>query len=260
MLNIYINCSSLQILDLPSELITLLISEWLDVRSLITLDAAISSEATRLRWLSILSTIRHQKALESWGHTHESLQWMSTRHVGIKSITIKRFECIKENTFTGFKMQCLQRFGSSQYESYSDTSYHTIDACLQALSNGCPNLSSIRLGEFVNPTLESMDRLHEGCPLLKRIESGRAVASRREWHAPSDYRSRVFVRYTIITLLEKRRHIKIESCPGRDINVARRIENELYFRADNKEEYSDITTLKTRLKLLASHVMSNLSK
>ena len=65
---------------LSDDLQILLLSFWLDVRSLTTLDVAISSRRLRPSWLTVLRCLRSD-AVDNWGHSMLSLMWLSKRGI-----------------------------------------------------------------------------------------------------------------------------------------------------------------------------------
>ena len=57
-----------------------------DIRSLATLDVAISSHALRLFWMMLLQRLR-SPAVDGWGHSLSSLMWLSRR--GIRALRVQ---------------------------------------------------------------------------------------------------------------------------------------------------------------------------
>ena len=64
----------------------LVLSLWLDVRSLTTLDVAVSSRRLRPSWLTVLRCLRSD-AMDNWGHSLSSLMWLSKR--GIRASRVR---------------------------------------------------------------------------------------------------------------------------------------------------------------------------
>ena len=73
---------------LSDDLLILLLSHWLDVRSLITLDVAVSSRTLRPTWLTVLRCLRSD-AMDNWGHSLSSLMWLSTRGIRASRVEMK---------------------------------------------------------------------------------------------------------------------------------------------------------------------------
>ena len=58
----------------------LFLSEWVDMRSLINLDIAVSSNASRPYWMVLLHSIR-SGIIDDWGHSISSLMWLTKRGI-----------------------------------------------------------------------------------------------------------------------------------------------------------------------------------
>ena len=71
---------------LSDDLQILLLSLWLDVHSLTSLDVAVSSRRLRPCWLTVLRCLRSD-AMDSWGHSLSSLMWLSKR--GIRASRVR---------------------------------------------------------------------------------------------------------------------------------------------------------------------------
>ena len=65
---------------LSDDLQVLFLSRWLDVRSLVTLDAAVSSHRLRPYWLTLLRCL-NSAATDDWDHSSSSLNWLSRRGI-----------------------------------------------------------------------------------------------------------------------------------------------------------------------------------
>ena len=73
---------------LSDDLQNLVLSLWLDVRSLTTLDVAISSRRLRPSWLTVLRCLRSD-AMDNWGHSLSSLMWLSKRGIRASRLQMK---------------------------------------------------------------------------------------------------------------------------------------------------------------------------
>ena len=73
---------------LSDDLQILVLSLWLDVRSLTTLDVAVSSRTLRPTWLTVLRCLRSD-AMDNWGHSLSSLMWLSTRGIRASRVEMK---------------------------------------------------------------------------------------------------------------------------------------------------------------------------
>ena len=65
---------------LSDDVLILLLSLWVDVRSLATLDVAVSIHRLRRSWLMVLRCLK-SVALDEWGHSLSSLVWLSKRGI-----------------------------------------------------------------------------------------------------------------------------------------------------------------------------------
>ena len=65
---------------LSDDLQRFFLSLWLDVRSLLTLDVAVSSDTLRPRWMMLLQTLK-SPAMDDWNHSMESVMWLSRRGI-----------------------------------------------------------------------------------------------------------------------------------------------------------------------------------
>ena len=73
---------------LSDDLQILSVSFWLDVRSLSTLDVAISCHRLRLCWIKLLQCLR-SPAVDDWGHSLWSLMWLSRRRIRASRVQMK---------------------------------------------------------------------------------------------------------------------------------------------------------------------------
>ena len=71
---------------LSDDLQIIVLSLWLDVPSLTTLDVAVSSRRLRPSWLTVLRCLRSD-AIDNWGHSMSSLIWLSKR--GIRASQVR---------------------------------------------------------------------------------------------------------------------------------------------------------------------------
>ena len=73
---------SLLMCTLSDDLCTLLLSDWLDVRGLVTLDTAVSSKTCRPRWITLLQSLRFT-SIDNLDHNASSLMWLIQRGVRV---------------------------------------------------------------------------------------------------------------------------------------------------------------------------------
>ena len=74
--------------QLSDDLQMLFLSLWLDVRSLSTLDVAISCRRLRPCWMTILQCLR-SPAVDDCGHSLSSLLWLSRRGIRASRVQMK---------------------------------------------------------------------------------------------------------------------------------------------------------------------------
>ena len=64
------------------------ISLWLDMRSLATLDVAVSNNASRPYWMTLLRSLRGG-VIDDWGHSMSSLTWLIRRGIHARRVQMK---------------------------------------------------------------------------------------------------------------------------------------------------------------------------
>ena len=75
--------------ELSDDLHILLLSQWLDVRSLVTLDVAVTSNTSRPYWKALLGSLR-SPSIDSMDHSASSLMWMIRRGICASRVQMKR--------------------------------------------------------------------------------------------------------------------------------------------------------------------------
>ena len=73
---------------LSSDVHIQFISLWLDMRSLATLDAAVSDRACRPYWMTLLHSVR-SGVIDEWGHNMSSLRWLIRRRIHARRVHIE---------------------------------------------------------------------------------------------------------------------------------------------------------------------------
>ena len=73
---------------LGDDLLNLLASQWLDVRSLVTLDIAVSSNTLRPYWMTLLGYLR-SPSIDNMDHCAFSLMWLIQRGICATRIHMK---------------------------------------------------------------------------------------------------------------------------------------------------------------------------
>jgi hypothetical protein len=66
----------------------LFLSVWVDIRSLATLDVAVSSNASRPYWMMLLHSLRGG-IIDDWGHSISSLMWLAKRGIHATIVQMK---------------------------------------------------------------------------------------------------------------------------------------------------------------------------
>ena len=237
------------LLDLPEVIITGILNDWLVVQDICRLDQAMTNMEERDHWLFLLQTVRSNPSMEAYEHNHCSIRWLITRGVSISHMVLK-CNGLKSNTFNNFQMHSLKSVRTRAIEDFQGCSYRILDKTLVNISQGCPNLELIYLGDFITLTDNNMKQLQDFCPNLKTIGNGHVVTKRRSWHEPYNMYCRSFICALILSYLEAR-HLDASSIIRTRLrNIARKVERALYMVASSQEEYVDVMSLKSRLRQL----------
>ena len=150
---------------LSDDLQTVILSLLLDVRSLATLDVAVSSHVLRPSLMRLLESLRCP-AIDKWGHGLSSLMWLSRRGIRVSQVLIKMDACRVRGCdimlldtsdvvlldLRGCKNitdQCLidiVKHCHKPRRAYLRDSEKVIDTGVSALGAGCGQLQSINLG------------------------------------------------------------------------------------------------------------------
>ena len=176
---------------LSDDLKTFILSLWLEVRSLATLDVAVSSHVLRPRWMTLLKSLR-SPALDKWGHGLSSLMWLSRRGIRVSQVLVKMDACrvrgcdimlldtsdILLLDLGGCKNitdQCLIDIVKHCHvprRAHLRDSEEVIDTGVSALGAGCGQLQSINLGGCRLVTDAGVSALGAGCGQLQSINLG----------------------------------------------------------------------------------------
>ena len=73
---------------LSNDVQILFLSHWLDIRSLVTLDMAITSAKSRQYWMKLLHSVR-AGVIDDWGHSISSLRWLTKRGIHATRVCMK---------------------------------------------------------------------------------------------------------------------------------------------------------------------------
>ena len=174
---------------ISDDLQILLLSLFLDVRSLTNLDVAVSSRRLRPSWLTVLRCFRSD-AVDNWGHSLSSLMWLSIRgirasrvrikmdcspvrgcdillvdtsdllHLGLGGCLNMTDQCIVYVVYRCVKLRSIDIGGCGQ----------VTDVSVIALGAGCGQLQSIDLTGCVQVTDAGVIALGAGCGQLQSID------------------------------------------------------------------------------------------
>lgn len=146
------------------DLLTSFLSVWLDVRSLLALDSAISERNERLSWLQTLSTVQ-SVPMNELQHNHSSIRWLIKRNfrsvVRIKISRDAKWQ-IADSTFEGVLLPSLQKMDLTDCQRVSD-------ATLSYLTMGCARLTSVDISNCKNITDSGVIALAASYPNLQEI-------------------------------------------------------------------------------------------
>ena len=147
---------------LSDDLQTLLLSLWLDVRSLATLDVAVSSHVLRPSWMRLLKSLR-SSAIDKWGHGLSSLMWLSRRSIRVSQVLIKIDAC----RVRGCDIMLLDTSDIVLLDLRGCK--NITDQCLTDIVKRCVKLRSIDIGGCGEVTDAGVTALGAGCGQLQSI-------------------------------------------------------------------------------------------
>ena len=174
---------------LSGDLLDLLVSQWLDVRSLGTLDVAVSSNISRPYWIMLLRSFR-SASIDGMDHSASSLAWLLSRRICTSRVQMKvdawrvpgcDLSLLKTvNLFhlglNGCKSvtdECLVKAVTRCVKSrteYPRRCKRTANAGVSASGAGCGQLQSIDLGGCCLVTDVGVLALGAGCGQLQSID------------------------------------------------------------------------------------------
>ena len=141
----------------------LFLSIWLDVRSLATLDVAVSSGSLRPSWMVLLKHMR-SPALDNWGHSLSSLVWLARR--GIRASRVQ----VKVNTSLVRVCDILQLETSDIVVLGLRDCCNITDQCVMNVINCCLKLRSTDLRGCRMMTDAGVSALSAGCNQLQSVD------------------------------------------------------------------------------------------
>ena len=148
--------------ELSFDIHILLISRWLNMRSVATLDVAVSNKASRPYWMTLLR-FQHGRLYRGLGHDMSSLMWLMRR--GIHALRVHR------------KGDAWRIRGCDLRQIDADDIVHLnlfgcrgpTDQSMMNVANECCKLTSIDLSGCEELTDLSMSALGAGCVQLQSI-------------------------------------------------------------------------------------------
>ena len=148
---------------LSDDVQILVLSLWLDVRSLTTLDVAVSSRRLRPNWLTVLRCLR-SGALDNWDHSRSSLMWLAKRGIRASRVQMK----MDKSLVRGCDILLVDT--SDIVHIGLGGCHHMTDQCVVDIVNRCVKLRSIDIGGCGQVTDAGMIALGHGCGQLRSID------------------------------------------------------------------------------------------
>ena len=146
--------------SLGDDLKILFLSLWLDVRSLSTLDVAVSCHRLRPCWMTLLQSLR-SPTVDGWGHGLSSLMWLSKRGIRASKVQMK-MDTSRVRVCDIFVVDTSDLVTLGLRECYN-----TRDQCVVDIINRCPKLRCIDLGGCRLVTDAGISALGAGCGQLQ---------------------------------------------------------------------------------------------
>ena len=140
----------------------LFLSLWLDMRSLATLDVAVSNNVSRPYWMTLLRSLRGG-VIDDWGHNMSSLTWLIRRGIHARRVQIE--------------VDAWQVHGCDLLLLETDEIMHLglkgccnlTDQCIMNMINECGKLTSIDLNGCKKLTDAGVIALVAVCGRLQSI-------------------------------------------------------------------------------------------
>jgi Leucine Rich repeat len=173
---------------ITDDLRTLLLTHWLDVRTLAILDVAVSSKTSRPYWMKYLRSMR-STAIDNMDHSASSLMWLISRGIVVSRLQMKadswevrRCDLSLLNTIDLMHLglngsrsvtdDCILKtvnIWSRIRESEVNYSSEVTAAGESAWRHGCDQLQSINLQDCSLVTDAGVSLLGHGCGQLQHI-------------------------------------------------------------------------------------------
>jgi hypothetical protein len=121
----------------------LLLSAWVDVRSLGTLDVAVSCNASRPYWLMLLHSLRGG-IIDDWGHSISSLMWLTRRGIHATRVQMQlQKDYADAGRVNGCDLLLLET--DNIVHLGLNCCCNLTDQCIMDMANQCSKLTSIDL-------------------------------------------------------------------------------------------------------------------
>ena len=147
---------------LSDDVQILVLSLWLDVRSLTTLDVAVSSRRLRPNWLTVLRCLRSD-AMDNWGHSLSSLMWLAKRGIRASRVRMR----MDSSLVRGCDILLV---GTSDLLHLGLRGCHNMtDQCIADIVHRCHKLRNIDIGGCGKVTDVGVIALGAGCGQLQSI-------------------------------------------------------------------------------------------
>jgi hypothetical protein len=133
-----------QFLQLKEPIISSLLSSWLDVKTISTLDEAITNHHSRQIWMRCLKSVILPTEKDR-DFSHSAMRWLISRGVDIKAVVMDPSNNISDETFDGMHFPSLREFNVHQCDNLTDE-------FLSLVAMKCPHIEKINLSYCSNIT------------------------------------------------------------------------------------------------------------
>ena len=123
---------------LSHDILILFLSQWVDIRSLANLVVAVSNNASRPYWMTLLHSLQGA-IIDDWGHSISSLMWLSRRRIHATRVQMK----VDAWRVRGCDLLSLETDDIVQLGL--NGCCNLTDRCIMNLVNRCSKLNSIEL-------------------------------------------------------------------------------------------------------------------
>ena len=172
--------------ELSDDLHRLLFCQWLDVRSLVTLDVAVSSSTSRPYWMRLLGSLRFP-SIDNMHHSPSSLRWLIQRGICTSRIQMKvnawkvpgcDLTLLKTNDLAHLGLkgcrnvtdECILKAVQGSNRVGDCRRFEVGDHVVSALSAGCGQLQSIIVALCDKVTAAGISALGNGGGQLRSID------------------------------------------------------------------------------------------